>query len=202
MPVLDFIKNHVLELPFWMSVVVLAGTAVVEFFRRAWLKKHASRIFLYAVFVVGTYLIYVVFLQFQAFLSGPLGFIKSDGFLNFVTYTLGYARLHYLNDYLISFLAAILFALIGGYFNKKYNERFFEKEELYLLALGILLTGYPGFIFYIPLTLFASAIVSAIFVKHGERLPLYHFWVPTALAVVFVIHFWASNQVWWNSFRF
>lgn len=179
---------------------ILALTAWLQMYRRPLLERLASRIFLYSAGLAFVYLIWIAYLQFRAFQGGVLGLTlgRPDTFLWF----LGYVRLHFWNEYLLSLPAAILFALIAGYFNKKYNERFFEKEELYLIALGILLTGYPAFIFYIPLVLLVSIIASALFVKRGERLPLYHFWASTALVVLLAVHFWASSQGWWNSFRF
>ncbi len=202
MPFFEFLNAHILDVFWWISIGIFGVATAIGFFRRDLMPRLASRLFLYSTGATFAYLIYIGYLQFEAFLSGPLGFFKPEGFLGFVTYTLSYLLLHYWNEYFYSFIAAILFALVAGFFNKKYHERFFEKEELYLIALGILLTGYPGFIFYIPLVLLASIIASALFVPRGERLPLYHLWMPVALATVLVIHFWAQNQVWWNSFKF
>jgi hypothetical protein len=200
MRLIAVLNANILAVPFWISLAALLIALALEWLKRGFLAKHASRIFLYSALIVFAYLLYIAFLQFQAFQRGPLGLTlgTKDTFLWF----LGYVRLHYWNVYLVSFPAAILFALIGGWFNKKYAERFFEKEELYLIATGILLTGYPGFIFYIPLVLLLSSAVSAIFLKHGERMPLYHFWMPTAIAVLLAIQLWAGSQVWWGSFRF
>ncbi len=200
MKVFTFLTVHILDLPFWVSLAILMFTLVLQLVRRDLLKKHASRIFLYSAGIVFAYLIYVGYLQFIAFQSGPLDFTL--GTKSGLSWFFGYVQLHFLNDYVISFLAAILFTLIGGFFNRKYHERFFEREELYLLALGILLVGYPGFFFYIPLVLIASIVISAFLVRRGERLPLYHFWIPTAIAVLFVTHFWANSQPWWVTFRF
>ena len=200
MAFLEFLNRNILDVPFWLSLAVLVVTLALEFFRARLLVRHASRIFLYGTFLIFVYFIYIGFLQFVAFKSGVLGSIL--GTKGTFLWFLDYVRLHYWNDYLISLPVAILFALVGYYFNKKYNERFFEKEELFLIAIGILFVGYPGFFFYIPLVLLASIIASAIFVKRGERLPLYHFWMPTAVAALFAIHFWASSQSWWNQFRF
>ena len=77
-----------------------------------------------------------------------------------------------------------------------------EREEYHLLALGIFLVGYPGFIFYIPIVLISGIIASLIFIKKTERLPLYHFWIPTALIVILITEFWAKNQDFWKLFSF
>lgn len=188
------------EIFFYIALLILVVGAGIEFLKRSWLTKSASRIFLYSAFAVGAYLIYIGFAQYKVFLQGPLKPIIAtwSGFMWF----LGYVQLHFWNDYFVSFPFAILFLAIARYFNKKYNERFFEKEEPYLAATGILLVGYPGFFFYVPAVLLLSIMGSAIFMKPGERLPLYDFWMPTAIVVLLAIHFWAQNQVWWASFRF
>jgi hypothetical protein len=197
---LAFLDRNILEVPFWISVIGLACALGFQLVRRTFIATHAKRIFFYSTSAVALYLIYIGFLQYKIFLEGPLG-LTLGGREN-LPWFLGYVSLHFWNEFIVSFPIAILFAWIGYFFNKKYQERFFEKEELYLIALGILLVGYPGFLFYIPFVLLASIIVSAISMKRGERLPLYYFWMPVAIAVVFVIHFWASQQLWWAGFRF
>lgn len=200
MVIIRFINFNILSVPFYLSLVGLVLVLLFQLFSREKLKKHASRFFLYSAAVAFAYLLYIGFLQFRDFQSGIMGPLlgKKSGFLWFLSYT----RLHYWNKYLISLPAGILVALVAYYFNKKHAERFFEPEELYLAALGILLVGYPGFLFYIPLVLIASVVGSLLFVRRGERLPLYHFWLPTALVVLFIIQFWARNQEWWATFRF
>lgn len=198
---IGFLNEHILSVPFGIGLVFLGLAMIFEIKERTLLRRHAPRLFLYAAGATLAYLIYVGYLQFLTFYKD--GFFApilgtGKGFFWF----LGYARIHFWNDYLISFPAGILVALIGYYFNKKYAERFFEREELYLAALGILLVGYPGFLFYLPLVLVASVLGSALFIRRGERLPLYHFWIPVAILVLLVIQFWAKNQEWWSSFRF
>ncbi len=200
MPFFDFLNAHILNLFWWVSAGILGAATAIGLFWRTLMPRLASRFFLYSAGAAFAYLMYLGFLQFKAFQSSFLGLTLGtrSGF----SWFLGYVSLHFWNEYLFSLAAAILFALVAGYFNKKYHERFFEREELYLIALGILLTGYPGFIFYIPFVLLASIIVSAFFVRRGERLPLYHFWMPVAFLSVLVIHLWAANQGWWDTFKF
>jgi len=179
---------------------ILLVVEILQLQRPTLLKKSASRLFLYSAGAIFLYLIYIAFLQFKAFQSGPLGLIigSKEGFLWF----LNYSRLHHWNEYLVSLPIAILFALIARFFNNKYNERYFHKEELYLIALVILLIGYPGFLFYIPAMLIIPAVISAIFIKRGERLPLYHLWIPVAIATFLFVRLWAVNQIWWKQFVF
>lgn len=200
MALLEFLGKNILAIGFYVPLAVLAVTAFFEFRARGFLAKNAARIFLYSTGFVFAYLVYLSCLQFQAFYEGPLQAVL--GTKNGLVWFFGYVRLHFWNDYLLSLPVALLFAWTASYFNKKYHERFFEKEEPFMAALGILLTGYPAFLFYLPLVIMLPAIASAIFVRRGDRLPLYHFWIPTAIAVLLAVHFWAEHQDWWGSFRF
>jgi len=142
------------------------------------------------------YLSFLTYLQYNAFLEGLT--LGAEGLFWF----LGYVRVHFWNQYLISFIVSLLIFWISAYFNKRRGEIFFEKEETYIIALAVLLVGYPGFFFYIPLVLFASIILSLILVKKGERLPLYYFWMPICVAVLLIVNFWIMHQAWWATFRF
>lgn len=189
---------------FYVALGILGLTAVLEFSFPRFLKRHASRIFLYSVLFVGAYLIYIGYLQFKAFQSGVLSDVlgTQKGFAWFLNYT----QLHFWNQYLLSFAGGILFFLIARFFNKKYHERFFENEELYLASLGILLVGYPGWFFYVPLILILSALVSLVMTARGERLPLYHFWIPVAIVFLVTSQLALMGFPWWQnlmaSFRF
>ena len=185
---------------FYGSLGILVLAAAAQFFPRALLTARARLIFWLSVVLVLGYASFTAYLQYRAFENGPLSFVlgTTEGLKWFV----GYARLHFLNEYLVSLITAIVIALFAEYFNRRKGELFFEREELYIAALGIFLVGYPGFLFYIPLVLILSLLTSVFFVKRGERLPLYYFWMPTAIAVLLAVQFWAENQSWWTSFRF
>jgi hypothetical protein len=181
-------------------VAILAVTLFLQIFRRAFLKR-AIRLICLGVFVaVVGYWTYISVLQYQAFGSGPLGYTlhTTEG----IRWFFGYVRLHYWNTHLISLIASVLLILIGEYFHKKKGKVFFEDEELYVAALGIFLVGYPALFAYILLMLLLPAIASAMFLKKGERMPLYYFWMPLAIILILLVQFWGANQAWWNSFRF
>lgn len=186
--------------PFYISLIILALTLAIQTSRRDLTLKAARTIFFVSLAAILGYLSYYTYLQYQAFNSGLLRFTlgTQEGLLWFV----GYVRLHFWDQYGVALLAAFLIVLIAEYFNKKKGGIFMEPEEFYLAALGIFLVGYPGFFFYIILVLLASAVASAIFLKKGERLPLYYFWIPTAIAVLIAIQLLGQYQPWWTSFRF
>jgi len=181
-------------------VAVLTIVLFLQIFERDFLKRSIRLIAFGAFVAVVLYWTYISVLQYQAFEGGPLGYTlhTTDG----IRWFFGYVRLHYWNTHLISFIAAILLILIAEYFHKKKGKIFFEDEELYIAALGIFLVGYPGILFYIPLMLLLPAIAAAIFLKKGERMPLYYFWMPVAIGVILAVQFWGVHQSWWNSFRF
>ncbi len=187
---------------FYVVLGILVLTAILEFFFRTFLKKAASRIFLYSALFVGAYLIFIGYLQFRAFQAGPLGLTLGQS--DTLKWFFGYVQLHFWNQYLVSFAGGLLFFFIARYFNKKFNERFFWGEELYLASTAILLVGYPGWFFYIAALLVLATLGSAFLAlrRRGERFPIYHLWIPAAIATHLFIGFWASHQGWWNTFRF
>lgn len=118
-------------------------------------------------------------------------------------YILHYSWQHYLFEPVVS----ILFALAiyeGIYFlNKKFENRFFYKEEKYLAALGILATAWPNCLLFLILVLFLGVIshlfriVFSSFLQEGAserveenisrvslRLSLLYFWLPVALLIL------------------
>lgn len=177
---------------------ILFAATVIEILVRSSVKRLASRFFLYSACIAFAYLIYIGFLQFKAFQGGVLSSVLGTG-IGFKWF-LSYVQLHFWNQYVVSFIAAILFLLVSYYFNKKYEGRFFEQEERYLAATGIFLVGYPLWLFYIVIVLVLSTFASALFVKKGERLPLYHFWIPVALGLFVAVHFFLIKIPWWSSF--
>ncbi len=195
--------NKIMELgtaPFYISLIILSVTLAIQTSRRDLTLKTVRAIFFISLASILAYLSYYTYLQYQAFKSGFFRFTlgTQSGLLWFISYV----QLHFWNQYFVALVGALLVVLVSEYFNKRRGEIFFEREEMYLAALGIFLVGYPGFFFYIILVLLASAVASAIFLKKGERLPLYYFWIPTAIAVLTTIQVWGQYQPWWTTFRF
>lgn len=100
----------------------------------------------------------------------------------------GYVLPRFLAPYLISLCVAGVFLLLAVFFNRKYGERFFHKEEPYLAAVAIFLVGYPGLIYYLILlcAVFLIFHVSCLMFRayRGRRLSLYYFWLPLAVIVI------------------
>lgn len=185
---------------FYGSIGILALVAAAQIFLREFIAARARLMFWLSVALILGYVSYTAYLQYRAFETGPLSLVL--GTVEGLKWFVGYAQLHFLNEYLVSLITAIAVTLFAEYLNRKKGERFFEREELYIAALGIFLVGYPGFIFYVPFVLVLSSLISLLFVSRGERLPLYYFWTPSAIVVLLAVQFWAEKQGWWTSFRF
>lgn len=70
-----------------------------------------------------------------------------------IDYFVFYARTRFFNPHIFSLLMAILFLLAAKALNKKYQERFFERIEPYLLAISLFVVGNPLWLFYLALLL-------------------------------------------------
>lgn len=104
-----------------------------------------------------------------------------------INYFLGYVGIRLFAPWALAFLASLLFSWAAAYFNKKYGERFFEKEEIEFIALGTFLTGYPGFLFYLAVILVLGTLISVFYQVFSKgRLPLYYFWMPFAIFAIII----------------
>jgi hypothetical protein len=182
------------------SIVVLAGIYALQFFNKGILKKYIKFIALGVFLLAVGYWTYISMLQYQAFEAGPLSTTLHT--VQGVKWFVGYVRLHYWNTHLVSLVFSIALIAVAEYFHKRRGRVFFEDEELYIAAIGIFLVGWPGILGYVPAMLLVPAIASALFLRRGERLPLYYFWMPLAMAVILTIAFWGIYQPWWGYFRF
>ncbi len=182
------------------TIVIPSIVFFLQFQKRELLLKTIKPIFWLTALLLFSYAGILSYFQYQAFQSGPLSY--TIGTVDGLKYFFSYARFHFWNTYLVSFIVALLLFWVSAYLDKKRGQVHFEHDELYIIALGILITGYPAFLFYIVLVLLLAAISSALLVKKNERLPLYYFWMPSAIITTLLVALWAGNQGWWASFRF
>lgn len=104
---------------------------------------------------------------------------------NNISYFLRFVGMRFFAPWILALVASLILGFVSLWANKKYNERFFENEEIYLGSLGMFLVGWPGFLFYIVLILFLGVVLSFIyFLKNKGRAPLYYFWLPTVIIVI------------------
>ena len=165
-----------------------------SFLRIAWI------ISVLAIF--GT-LVYWAVLQYRLWAGNDLTKTLLPPYQSF-GYFYSYVGKRFFAPWLIALLFAIVVSRVSKLLNKKYGERFFENEEIELISFGIFLTGYPGFFIYLILILVLGVLFSTFFTllnffleKLGRassllskgRLPLYYFWIPTAILAI-IIKLW------------
>lgn len=108
-----------------------------------------------------------------------------------ITYFTKYSFNHYWIIPIITvFIAFLIFWLIK-LINKKFEERFFFKEEPFLISLGIILSPWPWLIIFlisVVIILFFIQIIN-LFIKLKksikkiitiERTPMIYLWIPSA----------------------
>ncbi len=99
-----------------------------------------------------------------------------------ISYFISYVGVRFFGPWFLALLASFLISGAVRFLNKKFEERFFEDEEIRLIALGIFLTGYPGFIFYLVSILVVGVLLSTFyFLLSKGRMPFYYFWMPMAI---------------------
>ena len=80
--------------------------------------------------------------------------------------------------------------------NAKFDERFFEEEEIPLFALGAFLSGYPGILLYAVTILLLELFLTIIYSIAGwGRAPMYYLWLPSALFVIIVVYLLPSHII-------
>ena len=183
---------------FFISFGILVFAFVVQLINFFRFKKNLwqfSRILFFCV--IGAVLIYYIYLTYAQYVLWR----DSEGFTKYlappyksITYILGYHFMRFALYYAISLFIALIFLFAAKHYNKKFQNRFFEPEELYLGALAIFLLGNRewnyAWILYLILLFVFSAFGSAIFcnwLKKMERFPLYWLWLPVAILAIIVM---------------
>lgn len=104
-----------------------------------------------------------------------------------MSYFLKFVGMRFFVPWVLALIASLVLGFVSLWANKKYNERFFENEEIYLGSLGMFLVGWPGFLFYLILILFLGLSLSFIYYfKNRGRAPLYYFWLPAVIVIILV----------------
>lgn len=152
--------------------------------------------------------VYITYLQFMVWQNNPFSKYLLPPHASF-QYFASYAFMHFWAPYLVSGIIGLMGFWVAGGLNKKFNERFFEREELYFLALGIFLTGHPGWVRYVIVVLLVYMLVSMshslVTIRHtpfviSQRSSFYYFWLPCAAATIIASAYmgqfsWYSNLI-------
>ncbi len=124
--------------------------------------------------------------QYWAWKTNPLSQFFLPPYQS-ISYFLGYVGVRFFGPWVLSFIASLMVSWLAKFLNRRFDERFFEKEEIELIALGTFLTGYPGFLFYLATILIAGVLFSIFYFLFSKgRLPLYYFWMPFAISAIII----------------
>ncbi|MEK7553147.1 MAG: hypothetical protein AAB504_00425 [Patescibacteria group bacterium] len=156
-------------------------------------------IFIIAIIAVFSLLIYYSYQQYVAWQS-----VEPSKFLlppyQAIDYFVKYVGARFFAPYLISLIAAILFLFAAKRLNKKYEERFFEPEELWFGALAIFLVGHPGWLFYFTslILIYFLIHIFSFLISHFSsfRISLYYLWLPLAIFVILINKWLVELEVW------
>jgi hypothetical protein len=170
------------------SLTLVLILFLIQIFRRDFLKRI---IFIWKLSILAVFLGGIFFGVNEYFLW------QKDPFLKLlipphqsIAYFLRFVGFKFFIPWILALGFAILVNFVTSWANKKYNERFFEQEEIPLAALGMFLSGWPGFLFYIAVILFLGVCLSIIYtIKNKGRAPLYYFWLPGVLIVILLENF-------------
>jgi hypothetical protein len=119
-------------------------------------------------------------------------------------YFVFYVRTRFFNVYLFSLAAGLVMMEAARWLNRKYENRFFEGLEPYLIGIGTFLVGYPLCFLYVPFVLASGAVVSSLFsltaMPSGWRLSLRYLWLPMALLTI-IVGKWLMLLPWWQDLQ-
>ncbi len=177
------------------SLVVLGLAFGAQVFLRSFCVRHIKKIFYFSVAGIFGIVSYWTYLQHKAWAHDPFGkhFLPPD---QPISYFISYVGTRFFGSWLLALAAAMIIPYLAKLLNRRYGERFFENEEIPLMGLGIFLTGWPGFLFYIPLVLIVGVLYSLFSILHSkERAPLYFLWLPLAICAILAIHIFISQEV-------
>ena len=173
---------------------------------RSFVVRNAEKIFWTGALGVATALVVMSHLQFEAWANG--GFVAQHLVppLGGHRYFLFYIWWRFWAPYAISFVVAPIFFRLARWYNQRHSEQFFYEEEYYFIALGIFLTGQPGWIFYL-LAMVLVAICAHIGIAASRfaglvttdcrRFSLYDFWLPVAAFVILSMT-WIAQLPWFG----
>lgn len=176
---------------------------------RLWLamteKKRSELIFKWifftAIILIFGFLSYQSYQQYQIWSQDELSKFLLPPYQS-INYFLYYIGVRFFVAYAISLLAALVFIVAAKFLNKKYDERFFYQEEFYLGAIGLFLSGHPGWLFYIIAVILIYLLIHlySLFIIHNSsnRISFYWLWIPAAIFVILIMELWLKSLSMWQ----
>lgn len=121
-----------------------------------------------------------------------------------VSYFATYLFMRLVAPYLLSAAAGLLGWFALARLNARRGGALASPHEPTLFFLGTFLSGYPGWVVYIPLLggVYALFLVVAT-LRHGAnvRYPLERLWLPTALLGILLANFVLPRLAWWAALK-
>ncbi len=159
-------------------------------------------LFIAVVILISLFLLFQTYQQYQFWLENDISKHLLPPYQG-INYFIYYAFIRFFSPYLISLTVAVLFLFLIKILNKKYAERLFYPEEIYLGALSIFLVGHPGWLFYTVFILIIYILIhiSSLIFNHksyslSKRLSLYWLWLPTAIFVILIQRWLEILPIW------
>lgn len=167
-----------------LGILILTEGASLYWKRRSFVFKY---IFLGGVILIFGFLFYQSYQQYQVWSGNEIFKFLLPSYQP-INYFFFYCFTNFFEKQLIALGAAFLFLAAAFLLNKKFQERFFEKEEPYLGALAIFLVGHPWWMYYF-IVVCLIGVVGTFYLKirrSEKRFPFYHFWLPVAIILMVV----------------
>jgi hypothetical protein len=172
--------------------------------RKLFLERWLPLVFVLSAIVVFLYDGLFIYAQYQAWAENALTkFLLPE-------YQPGYFSFYVFFRVLASDIVALMMALILLFLLKRMNQRadyvFFEKNEPYLAATALFITGFPGLLLYLVsllvVYLFWHLWTVKITGRKKERLPLYSLWPLIGVVTILMNEYWLDNTIWWAKLIF
>ncbi len=126
--------------------------------------------------------------QYQAWRLDPLAKFYLPPYQSWAYFAL-YVGSRFIFPAVIAIAAGFAGIGVAKVMNRRYGERFFEREEPYLFGLGLVALGYPGFLFYLIFLGISTVFWTLMFRARGyERAPFYFLWLSVALVAILIVY--------------
>ncbi len=184
----------------YFAIGILIAILGAQIFRRPfWGKRFIGLTFLISAILIFGYLSFLSWQQYWVWKNSEITRYFLPPYTG-IFYFISYVKMHIWNNYLVSLLLSILILNIFSFINKRYSERFFYQEEIYLAALAAFLVGYPAIFFYFSLAVFIYLLIHIFsFLSSrfsSQRLSLYYLWMPLAIFVILIIKWLQTLSIW------
>ncbi|HUX35441.1 MAG TPA: hypothetical protein VMV71_00215 [Candidatus Paceibacterota bacterium] len=166
------------------SIVVLLLLFAAQLLGRNFTVKYIRFCFFLSVAAAFSSAFYFTFSLYRIWENNPLSAFLLPPHASW-KYFASYVIPRFFSPLLVSLVFALALKIISEFLNKRFGERFFEKEEGWLMATGIFLSGYPGLLIYAPFMLISGLLLTVIYsiLKKG-RAPFFYLWLPVAVFAI------------------